>query len=200
MSTPSPDYEERWTGLRRRLAELTAASTPAESAEARAERLRRRAATLNRRPVAEAGERLPYLFFRHGPDRFGLPAESVLQIQPIVGYSVVPRTPPFLRGVLHVQGQLLALLDLRRLLQLTEEGLADVHLCLVVGAAGHTVALMAGDAEDVAWLRPADLHPAPESSVGIPSEWFSGLTADRRMILDPAAIFSSSRLTDWRQQ
>lgn len=54
-----------------------------------------------------------YLTFALGPEEFGL---EILKVREIIGYmaiTAVPQTPPYVRGVINLRGQVIPVVDLR---------------------------------------------------------------------------------------
>jgi purine-binding chemotaxis protein CheW len=60
-------------------------------------------------------QELIFLVFRLGPDEFGLPVETVVEVAQVPGQITrVPRTPKFLEGVVNLRGEVLPIVDQRR--------------------------------------------------------------------------------------
>jgi purine-binding chemotaxis protein CheW len=54
-----------------------------------------------------------YLTFALGPEEYGL---EILKVREIIGYmeiTAVPHTPPYVRGVINLRGQVISVIDLR---------------------------------------------------------------------------------------
>ena len=58
-----------------------------------------------------------HLRFRIGRRWYGLSLLEVSQVAPLRGIREVPKTPPFIRGLMEFQGRLLTILDAGRLLE-----------------------------------------------------------------------------------
>lgn len=95
----------------------------------------RRAARLAQAPPRQkAGQRIPCMYVRVGEECFGWQANHVLEVQPAGHITRVPRVPHWVAGVVNVRGTILPVLDLGRLLGLTQEGQdtsRDAYLVLV---------------------------------------------------------------------
>jgi purine-binding chemotaxis protein CheW len=62
------------------------------------------------RTAARGGK---YLTFAMGKEEYGL---EILKVREIIGYmdiTAVPRTPPYVKGVINLRGQVIAVIDLR---------------------------------------------------------------------------------------
>ncbi len=68
------------------------------------------AAAAEARTAARGGK---YLTFALGKEEYGL---EILKVREIIGYmdiTAVPRTPPYVKGVINLRGQVIAVIDLR---------------------------------------------------------------------------------------
>lgn len=128
------------------------------------------------------------LAFSKGVQRFGIPIDAVLEVQALDHLSPVPRTPPFILGVVHWRGAILALLDIGTLMGVAESGIADVHLAIVIEAAGRRLAVAALEVEDILQVPVSQVRPAPTLVGGIPPEWVIGVCAQDRIVLKMDAI------------
>ena len=174
-----------WDRLRACLEQMNAAESQKKDPAVLAEKLAKRAQILRGRTQQIEPEGIPLVFlaFSKGRERFGLPIDDVLEVQALDQFTPVPRTPPFIPGVIHWRGAILSLLDLGKLFGLPESGIADVHACIVVEAAGQRVALVAGDIDDICSVPRNQVRPVPELPGDIPAEWVLGVHDDNRMIL-----------------
>jgi purine-binding chemotaxis protein CheW len=68
-------------------------------------------ATVEAPSIASKGGK--YLTFALGKEEYGL---EILKVREIIGYmdiTAVPRTPPYVKGVINLRGQVIAVIDLR---------------------------------------------------------------------------------------
>jgi purine-binding chemotaxis protein CheW len=112
----------------------------------------------------------------------------------------VPKAPPFLPGVAPWRGSILALVDLGRLFGVAETGLADVHRCIVVEAAGRRVAIVAREVEEIHNVPARLIHPAPELPGNIAPEWVLGVYDEDCLVLRIDQILQDPALTAWRNE
>jgi len=124
----------------------------------------------------------------------------VIEVQSLQHLAPVPGIPPFISGVIHWRGDVLALLDLGKLFGIPESGLADIHVCLIVEAAGRRMALVALEIEEILAVPRSEVKPAPELPGNIPPEWLTGVHDDNRLILNLGLILQDARLVQWRKE
>jgi purine-binding chemotaxis protein CheW len=198
--TPPSDGKSVWEQLHAGMARLSANASSALDPAALANKLAHRAKLLRDQTAdTKATETsLQFLAFNSGHESYGIPLSNVLEIQILQHFSPVPKTPPFIAGVVHWRGAILALLDLDRLFGLPESGLPDLHACVIVEAAGRRIGLVASEIEDVFSVPSSRIQAAPPLSANVPPEWIIGVHDNQRVILNMASLLQDTRLVEWR--
>jgi chemotaxis signal transduction protein len=91
--------------------------------------------------ASQAAERTgKHLVFKLGKVEFGV---SVLKVKEIIGFqdiTAVPRTPPHIKGVINLRGQVIPIVDLRTKFGLPSVEPTERTSILVVDIRAHTVA------------------------------------------------------------
>jgi purine-binding chemotaxis protein CheW len=142
---------------------------------------------------------LMVLAIHKGRQRYGILVEEVIEVLALDQFCPVPKTPAFLPGVIPWRGNILALLDLGKLLGIPESGIADIHVCLIVEAAGRKLAVVALDVEDILIVPKGEVKPPPELPLDVPPEWILGVHGNDRTIVRMDKILHDSKMLDWRQ-
>jgi purine-binding chemotaxis protein CheW len=199
---PEAPAAELWSRLRESMAGLNSIGQRKSDPAALAERLARRAKAYRARAAAQerAETPVPLLAFSKGSQRYALLLEYVREVQPLEQFHPVPKAPPFLPGVAPWRGSILALVDLGRLFGVAETGLADVHRCIVVEAAGRRVAIVAREVEEIHNVPARLIHPAPELPGNIVPEWVLGVYDEDCLVLRIDQILQDPALTAWRNE
>lgn len=190
-----------WPRLRESMARLASIGERKSDPAALAEKLATRAKQLRGRMASAEPAAAPLVFvaFSKGQQRYGIPVSDVVEVQAMEQFCPVPGTPPFIAGVIHWRGDVLSLLDLGKLFGIPESGLADIHVCLIVEAAGRRVAVVALEIEDIFAVPRTEIKPTPDLPSNIPTEWVLGVHDNNRLILRMDQILQDARLVDWRQ-
>lgn len=189
-----------WQRLRDSMDRLTAGRARSDPA-ALAEKLARRAQTLRgRMTTKESQPQSQYLTFSSGHERFGVLVSQVIEVQALEHYSPVPKTPPFIVGVIPWRGSILTLMDLGRLFGIPESGIADYHVCIVVEAAGRRLALVAREVEDLVGITAEQIKPVPELPSDASRDWLAGVYEGNRLLLSLEHILQDERLVRWKSE
>ena len=201
MTDSSPLGSTVWEQVRHRLAQIQAARTQRADPAALAERLARRATILRNRPTGAApiGPQWKFLAFSKGRERFGIFLEDVIEVQPLDQFSLVPQAPAFIPGVVHFRGAIVSLLDLGRLLDIPESGLADLHSHIIVEAAGKRIAVVASRVEEIVRVAADQIKQAPDVRGKAPPEWIAGVHDGNRILVRISQLVNDAQLVQWRQ-
>ncbi len=167
----------------------TNAPTLQEKLAERTRRLREQAAT-----AGPTGPQTTFLTFAKGRQRYGVLLDEVLEVQALDQYSAVPGAPPFVPGVVHFRGEILALLDLGRLLNIPETGLADIHFYIVVEAGGRRVAVVAGQIDDLISVASEQIAAAPLLPGQRSPDWMVGVHEENCLIVRMDRLLTDPQL------
>ena len=141
----------------------------------------------------EACVREDFLEFHLAQERYALEASAVQDVQPLKQLTELPGTPDFLAGVVSVQGKLVAVIDLKRFLDLPLQGVTDLHSIILLKSAQLRIGLLA---DQIVGLHSIDTGSIQKEFLpaGIQKEFLRGVTADRLAVIDAAAVLGDPRL------
>ncbi len=143
--------------------------------------------------TAEAALGEEIVVFRLGSGRYSLPATAVREVQPLQSYTPLPITPAFVVGLINVRGRLLALLDLRPLLDLPSTAPNENSDVLVIATRNGEVALLSDKVIEVRRGQ-RDLAAALSTTAGRGVPWIKGVDHELTLMLDPALLLADPRL------
>jgi purine-binding chemotaxis protein CheW len=185
------DWNEVRTRLERtRRAAEARANLSAERARAV---LEARARALAREPAPSRGDELQLITLRLSGERYAIEPSALHGVIRLTQHTPVPGTPPSVRGVINLRGEVLALFDLRPFLGLPLQPLGEHTRVLVLGAPTPELGLVADEIEGLVRVPVAALHPP--AGPGIERrEWLRGVTEEGLMVLDGQALLGDRRL------
>ena len=197
MKTSPPQGAVDWTEAHARLARASAAIQA--SSELGPEQARvvmeARARALARVPVASnvAHQTLEVVTFALSRERYAIEATYVRAILRTTDLTSVPGMPDFVMGITNLRGEILAVVDLRRLFGIVESGLTDLARLIVVGAEHCEFGILADAVDEVVTLRGGRILPPPASTGGDGTH-LRGVTEQGLIVLDGAALLADERL------
>jgi len=187
-----------WQDVRSKLTRAAASSDEALSPSPEVTRaiLAERARLLARVPAVPPGasEILSVMIFTLGRERYAIESRFLREVVRVTDITAVPDTPEFLAGVTNVRGEILGLVDLRKLFGIAVTGLTDLSRIAVLGLERADLGLLADAVHEVTTLRRDDLLGPPGPVAGIGTNFLLGVTEDALIVLDGEALLADPRL------
>ena len=140
---------------------------------------------------------LQVVVFRLGAEEFGVPIMSVQEIVRVPEVLTrVPKTPPFVEGVINLRGTVLPVIDQRARLGLPAVARSDRQRIMVYTLGGVRTGFIVDSVAEVLRIPRAQIAPAPELSAEqarLITE-VAKLDGDRRlvMLIDPNHVLAAS--------
>jgi purine-binding chemotaxis protein CheW len=165
---------------------------------AEAQRILRERALALARPLTNGAvaqnNRLELLEFRLASERYAVESRFVQEVHPLRDLTPLPGTPPFVPGIVNVRGQILPVYDLKKLFDLPEPGLTDLHRVLHVRGHGMELGLLADIIVSVRVIAADSLQASLPTLTGIRADYLKGITDDRIVVLDLDRILSDPKI------
>lgn len=123
------------------------------------------AAPGSRRAAPAAPEAVVQLIvFRLGDEDYGIRIEQVKEVTVTPEVVKMPKTPPFIKGIANLRGDIIAIVDLEERFQLRPAGrpVPDFSYTLAVEAADYTLGLMVREVPRPLTIPVSLIEPAPE--------------------------------------
>jgi purine-binding chemotaxis protein CheW len=203
MPEPSPPATKQptgidWSTVYRR---LEAAQTAIErgvmpTPEDEKKLLRARAQALAREPEGDEAARgaLEVVEFLLAYETYGVEALYVREVYPLKELTPLPCTPPFVRGIINVHGQILSVIDLKTFFDLPQKGLTDLNQVIVVHDDTMAFGILADAILGVRSIPLDALQPSLPTLTGIRATYLKGVTSERLVILDAGTLLGDSAL------
>jgi purine-binding chemotaxis protein CheW len=114
-----------------------------------------------RGPAARADPLIQLCTFRIGGEDYALDIMRVREIIQPLPITPVPRAPPFVEGVVHLRGEVIPVVDVRKRLGLAAGERTRKTKFLVVNVAGRRLGLVVDEVCEVLRLPRSEIRPAP---------------------------------------
>ena len=105
----------------------------------------------------------------------------------------MPGTPDSLVGLINLQGEILAVFDLRSFFGLEKKGSTDLSRVVVLGSDRAEFGVLVDAAQEVIALESDELLEPPGSVSGVAREYLRGVTKDALIVLDGAVLLRDAR-------
>ena len=144
---------------------------------------------------------LQYLTFALGEEVFALETGSVREVIELVSVTRIPKTPPFMRGVINLRGHAVPVVDLR--IKFDMPNVADtVNTCIIivdVEVEGENcyMGAIVDSVREVFEMTSDQINPPPRMGTSIRADFIRGMGKQNEefiMILDIGKVFSQEEL------
>lgn len=148
----------------------------------------------NKRETTSSQSLLEIVEFVLGPEHYGIESSRIREIYPLHEFTPLPCAPAFVLGLVNVRGQILSIVNIKKLFDLPEKGLTDLNKIIIVHSHYMELGLLADAILGVRVMAPEALHPALPTMTGIRTEYLKGITKDSLVVLDVEKILADEKL------
>jgi len=133
--------------------------------------------------------------------------KHILEVLPLKELTPLPCTPAFVCGIINFRGQIISIIDLKKLFELPEQRLNDPNWVIILhtdepvlhNAAGMEFGILADTIVGVNTIPLSAVQPTLPTLTGIREKYLKGITKDRVVILDGRKILSDEKLLVHKQ-
>ncbi|MEI6414777.1 MAG: chemotaxis protein CheW [Pseudomonadota bacterium] len=186
-----------WEAIHHRLA--TAAAGISGHLDQSPEEVRRileaRARTAAQAPAKpdESGH-LEILGFSLAGETYAIETRHVREVCRLKDLTALPGAPPFLAGVMNLRGQILAIIDLRKVFEFPDRGLTELNRVIVLRGDGNELGLLADAIEGVRLLATSALQDCLPTLTGVREKFLKGVTGQMLVVLDGGRLLEDPGL------
>jgi purine-binding chemotaxis protein CheW len=129
-----------------------------------------------------------------GPEHYGIESRHIREIHPLSEFTPLPCTPAFVLGLVNVRGQILSIINIKKLFDLPEKGLTDLNKVIIVRDFHMEIGILADAILGMRSIAPEDLHPSLPTLTGLRAEYLKGITKDSLVVLDLEKILADKKI------
>ncbi len=188
-----------WAGLRSRLDASQAAMErklspgPKEKREILQARTRLLAAW-GKIEATAPDQLLEVVEFVLGTEHYGIELSHIREIHPLGEFTPLPCTPAFVLGLVNVRGQILSVINIKKLFDVAEKGLTDLNKIIIVHAHRMELGILADAIPGVRSIALKELQPALPTLTGIRADYLKGITKDPLVVLDVEKLLADESI------
>jgi purine-binding chemotaxis protein CheW len=187
-----------WQEVHRRLesAQIALESGLSLTSEEKKRILKSRAKVLAREADKELLDQdyLEVVEFLLAYETYGIESAYVREIYPLTEITPLPGTPPFVRGIVNVRGQIISIIDLKKFFELPEKGLTNLNKIIIVRDDKMEFSILADAVLGIRKLPVREIEASLPTLTGIREQYLKGVTKERMVILDAVKILSDKNI------
>jgi len=113
-------------------------------------------------------KRIQLIIFKIGDEEYGLPIEQIKEVVLTPRIAKMPQTPPYIKGVANIRGNIIAIMDLGQKFGIAEQlednrdGIELSHYTLVVESEKYKVGVLVKEVPNTLTVATDDIDPASD--------------------------------------
>jgi purine-binding chemotaxis protein CheW len=124
------------------------------------------------------------IIFQLKDEEYAVPVQEVKSIERMQHITRIPRTVPFVKGVINLRGVVTPIIDLRLRFDIEESEYTDTTRIIIVSVGTIEAGLIVDAANDVIDLETDSIEPPPEVVGGVDAEYIQGVAKiDKRLLI-----------------
>lgn len=142
---------------------------------------------------------LKVIVFQLHDEEYGIPVQQVRSIEKVQHITRVPRTAPYIKGVINLRGVVTPIIDLRKRFGLKEHEDTESTRMIIVSKDDIEVGFIVDAANDVIDIHSDIIEPAPEVVGSVEVEYILGVAKlEKRLIvmIDLEEVLKTSQTLD----
>ena len=147
--------------------------------------LKERARLLAQRPEDETvGAAIEVVTLLLAYETYAIETAYVREVYPLKDLTPLPCTPPFVAGIVNVRGQVMSVIDLKKLFELPAKGITDLNKVVIISDGEMEFGILADAILDVRNIPLQEIQSGLPTLTGVRESYLKGITADRLVVLD----------------
>lgn len=121
-------------------------------------------------------------------ETYAIETAYVREVYPLKDLTPLPCTPSFVAGIVNVRGQVMSVIDLKKLFELPEKGLTDLNKVVIISDGDMEFGILADAILDVRNIPLHEIQPGLPTLTGVREDYLKGITAEHLVVLDAAKL------------
>jgi purine-binding chemotaxis protein CheW len=146
------------------------------------------------RNVKVEEEEITIIEFSMSFETYGIEYSAIREIFPLKEIVPIPCTPTFILGITNIRGQILSVIDLKKLFELPERGISDMNKIIIIKNNEMEFGLLADSIIGVKTISVNRLQRSLPTLNGIREKYLMGISSDLTILLDANKMLKDTDL------
>ncbi len=138
-----------------------------------------------------------FLTFYLEEEIYGVNIFDVKEIIAMMRTTPVPKTPPFIKGVMNLRGNIIPVIDMRLKFDMLEAKPQMYTAIVIINLEGKNIGFIVDKVEEVVNVEDENISPPPEFGFSVDTKFIKNMAKQKGkviMILDLIALFGEDEL------
>lgn len=140
------------------------------------------------------GNQLEVLEFLLSSEKYFIDSNFITEVIPLKELTPLPCTPEFLLGIINVSGKILAVLNIKKFLNLHEQGITNLNRVILLRFQDIELGILADEIIGSSYIFMNRMQLNIPTIKGIQNQYISGITKDRKILLNIKKIITSETI------
>jgi len=157
------------------------------------ERARKLAITEDKTSV-NSGKEMILLKFQLLPETYAIEFGFIREVSPLKELTTIPNTPAFIMGVMNLRGEIISVVDPKKIFNLRSSGLTEFNKIVVLSHGELIFGMVTDKILGIEKVGQESVLEAPETLSEKAASFIRGICADGTIVLDGKAMMESKSL------
>jgi purine-binding chemotaxis protein CheW len=155
---------------------------------------RAQALAIEKKDETAQKEFIEIVMFGLASETYGIESTFIREVYPLKDYTTLPGTPPFVVGIVNVRGQIISIIDLKKLFNLPEKGLGELNKVIIIHNEQMEFGILADNIHGTLSISTDTIQTSLPNISGSGSEYVKGITNEQLIILDARKILEDEKI------
>lgn len=123
-------------------------------------------------------------------ETYGLESAYIREVYPLKEFTSLPGVPHYVLGVINVHGQIIPVIDLKKLFLLPGQGLTELNKVIILQNEQMEFGILADLVHGTHNVEIDEIRKAPHTLNGIGQEYLLGVTKERLIVLNATKLLN----------
>jgi purine-binding chemotaxis protein CheW len=158
--------------------------------------LKNRAIALAQEPDQKraASATIGVITFTLAAETYGIESAFVREVYLLRDFTPLPGIPPYIFGIINVRGQILPVVDLKKIFNLPEKGLGELNKVIILRNSQMEFGILADVVQGTQEIELEDIRVVPPTVSGIGEEYLKGVTKESLIVLNAEKLLTDKSI------
>lgn len=139
-------------------------------------------------------ETIEVVIFSLAAETYCIESSYIKEVYPLKEFTPLPGVPPFIMGIINVRGKIIAVIDLKKLFNLPEQGLGELNKIIILSDDQMEFGILADAVQGTQAININQIKNVPSVVSGIGEEYLKGITKEHLIVLNAAKLLSDQSI------
>jgi purine-binding chemotaxis protein CheW len=132
--------------------------------------------------------------FSMGLERYGIESKFIKAVLPLVDLTFLPGVPEYIRGIIHSHGQIMAVVDMKKMMYLTDTAQAQSAKIIILANNEMEFGMLVDEIYGTSVIYEEDILPVPATYSSKTQQFAQGITTEHLVLLSAIKILTDKQL------